>query len=155
MSQMLYELVSGRFVRHERDTPNPGTRANSKTNSRPEIALRAALHATGLRFRKNYPIKVDVGRAINVDIAFVSGRVAVFVDGCFWHGCPLHGRVPQSNRDYWVPKLERNMQRDRADTRRLQSASWEVIRVWEHEPVHVAAEFVAAVLRAPAPLPSA
>lgn len=92
----------------------------------PELKLRKALWDAGLRYRKQY------GRR-KIDIAFPGRRVAVFVDGCFWHGCPLHGTVPDSNRGYWLPKLERNKQRDRENTAVLKDEGWTVIRVWEHE----------------------
>lgn len=92
----------------------------------PEIALRKALWARGLRFRVHYGPE-------RIDIAFPSRRVAVFVDGCFWHGCPEHSRLPKSNESYWHPKLRRNVERDRAKEARLRAGGWEVVRVWEHE----------------------
>lgn len=68
----------------------------------------------------------------NPDFAFPSARVVIFVDGCFWHGCPLHLRLPASNRAYWVPKIERNRRRDRRTVRALRSRGWRVVRIWEH-----------------------
>lgn len=95
-------------------------------DTEPEIALRKALWARGLRFRVHYgPEKVD--------IAFPSRKVAIFVDGCFWHGCPEHSRLPKSNKAYWHPKLRRNAERDQAKEARLRAEGWEVVRVWEHE----------------------
>ncbi|RMH24522.1 MAG: very short patch repair endonuclease [Planctomycetota bacterium] len=92
-----------------------------------ELALRRALHARGLRYR----LRIDLpGRP---DVVFVAARVAVFVDGCFWHGCPEHCRRPASNRDYWRAKIERNMARDARVTRELSAAGWRVVRLWEHE----------------------
>lgn len=92
----------------------------------PEITLRKALWARGLRFRVHYgPEKID--------IAFPSRKVAVFVDGCFWHGCPEHSHMPETNVGYWGPKLVRNKERDAATTRKLESEGWKVVRVWEHE----------------------
>lgn len=72
---------------------------------------------------------------VRPDIVFTRARIAVFVDGCFWHACPEHGRPPRNNEWYWTPKLERNVARDARVTEALESAGWRVIRVWEHEPV--------------------
>ncbi|TFG82701.1 MAG: very short patch repair endonuclease [Erysipelotrichales bacterium] len=92
----------------------------------PELKLRKALWAAGLRYRKNYgPHRID--------IAFPGRKIAVFVDGCFWHGCPMHGTIPETNKEYWIPKLERNKQRDQERTAALKAEGWIVIRVWEHE----------------------
>jgi DNA mismatch endonuclease (patch repair protein) len=74
---------------------------------------------------------------VRPDVVFSRWRVAVFVDGCFWHGCPEHQRVPQRNREYWVPKLQANIDRDsRVDAARPEGG-WDVVRVWEHEEVDV------------------
>lgn len=86
------------------------------------------------------------GRA-RPDLAFTRRRVAVFVDGCFWHGCPDHGRPPLSNGSYWGPKLARNAERDRIDTERLENAGWFVVRLWEHVPVEEAVQRVESALR--------
>ncbi len=92
----------------------------------PEIVLRKVLWDSGWRYRKHYgPYKID--------IAFPRLRVAIFVDGCFWHCCPDHGEIPASNRQYWEPKLRRNSERDAAITNDLTNQGWTVIRVWEHE----------------------
>jgi DNA mismatch endonuclease (patch repair protein) len=121
-------------------------RANRKTGSAPEVRLRSALHAAGLRFRKN--VRVLVGdSATRPDVVFSRQRVAVFVDGCFWHRCPDHGTSPRSNAAYWGPKLARNTERDARADRALREAGWTVVRVWEHEPVDQAATTVAAALR--------
>jgi DNA mismatch endonuclease, patch repair protein len=117
--------------------------ANRRADTAPELALRAALHAKGLRFRKDYPLSATGPRRTRVDVVFTRARVAVFVDGCFWHGCPEHGLIPKANADYWVPKLERNRERDREVTEALRRDGWSVIRVWEHESVEVAAERIA------------
>lgn len=92
----------------------------------PEIRLRRALWSRGIRYRVNY------GKE-KIDIAFPSRKLAVFVDGCFWHCCPEHSHLPSSNTDYWLPKLEKNVQRDKAKDKRLQEDGWRVIRLWEHE----------------------
>jgi len=114
-------------------------RANPRSGTRPEIAVRSALHALGLRFRKDHPIRLPE-RVVRPDIVFTRHRLAVFVDGCFWHRCPEHGNVPRANSSYWGPKLERNVARDRAVDQALMAGGWEIVRVWEHEdPLHVAA----------------
>jgi DNA mismatch endonuclease (patch repair protein) len=112
----------------------------------PELRLRRELHRRGLRYRVNMRIVPDAGRR-TVDIVFSRARVAVFVDGCFWHGCREHGRRPQTNEWYWSPKIERNMTRDRDTTARLEDAGWTVVRVWEHEDPNEAAERVSAIVR--------
>ena len=80
------------------------------------------------------------------DIVFTRRRVAVFVDGCFWHACPDHGQLPRANASYWEPKLCRNAERDRADTGALERSGWSVVRVWEHEPTPTAVAIVEAAL---------
>ena len=119
---------------------------NCKTDTRPEVALRSALHARGLRFRKNFAIRPDEGRLIRADVVFLRAHVAVFVDGCFWHRCPEHGNEPRSNKRYWQPKLDRNVERDNETNRRLERAGWEVVRIWEHEDPTAAAAHVAEVI---------
>lgn len=103
-----------------------------RRDTKPEVALRSALHRVGYRFRKDHPIRID-GRLIRPDISFTRPKVAVFIDGCFWHCCPEHGRRPSVNGDYWSPKLEGNVRRDRQQTAALRSAGWIVLRFWEHE----------------------
>jgi DNA mismatch endonuclease, patch repair protein len=121
-------------------------RANRRTDTKPELALRRALHQLGYRFRKDYRLDLDSGRRVRPDIAFTARRVAVFVDGCFWHACPQHGSKPRANDWYWTPKLQRNVERDRAADETLAAAGWQVVRVWEHESLEQAlAAVVAAV----------
>lgn len=93
----------------------------------PELRLRRALWRTGLRYRLNYKLP---GRP---DLVFVSARLAVFVDGCFWHGCPLHGAKPKANATFWREKLLKNVARDEKVNTELQEMGWQVIRFWEHE----------------------
>lgn len=108
-------------------------KGNRRTDTSPEKRLRSALHRLGFRFRKDHPIDVGESRKPRPDIAFTRQKVAVFVDGCYWHLCPEHGRIPGGkNRDYWERKLTGNKARDQADTAALTAAGWEVIRVWEH-----------------------
>jgi DNA mismatch endonuclease (patch repair protein) len=112
-------------------------------NSAAERALRSALHATGLRFSLHR--RVD---GIVVDIAFPAPRVLVFVDGCFWHGCPRHATLPKTNSDYWLPKLQENKDRDKRQTTMLRKSGWKVIRVWEHECLPPTAQTVARIMTA-------
>lgn len=116
-------------------------RANRRTGTRCEVALRSMLHAAGLRYRKDQPIKLREVR-IRPDVVFTRVKLAVFVDGCFWHGCPSHGTTPKSNQSYWVPKLERNRQRDARVDELLRQCGWSVVRVWEHEAPEEAARRV-------------
>jgi DNA mismatch endonuclease (patch repair protein) len=104
-----------------------------RKDTKPELALRSELHAMGYRFRKDFPIRAGDGRLIRPDIVFTKHRVAIFIDGCFWHRCPIHGRQPTSNTSYWSPKLDGNVKRDRKQTAALESAGWKVLRFWEHE----------------------
>ncbi len=121
-------------------------RAIRRTGTKPELALRSALHRQGYRFRKDYRLDLADGARVRPDIAFTARRVAVFVDGCFWHVCPEHGRDPAVNEWYWAPKLRRNIERDRAADAALAAAGWSVVRVWEHEPLDAAIAAVVAVL---------
>lgn len=116
-------------------------KANRRTDTKPEVGLRSALHQAGLRFRKDLLIRCGDVR-VKPDVAFTRRRVAVRFCGCFWHSGPQHGRVPAANREYWVPKLQRNVDRDLRTTEALQDAGWTVMRVWEHEPLAVAVEMV-------------
>jgi len=123
-------------------------RANRRTDTKPELALRSALHRQGYRFRKDYRLDLDGGARVRPDIVFTARRVAVFVDGCFWHVCPEHGRDPAVNEWYWAPKLRRNIERDRAADAALAAAGWRVVRVWEHESLDAAIAAVVAALTA-------
>jgi DNA mismatch endonuclease (patch repair protein) len=120
-------------------------RGNRKTDSRPEIALRSALHRRGLRFRKNVRPEPDIN--CNVDIVFRGPRLAVFLDGCFWHRCPEHGTTPSTNVTYWMAKIARNVERDRANDELLTRRGWRVLHVWEHEPPMEAASRIEAELQ--------
>ncbi len=121
-------------------------RANRKVDTSPELRLRSALHRQGLRFRKH--IRIDAGGTrVTPDVTFPRKRVAVFVDGCFWHGCPEHGTHPRTNSSYWSAKLTRNRERDGRVDSALSSAGWQVVRVWEHVPAEDAVANVTSVLR--------
>jgi DNA mismatch endonuclease, patch repair protein len=124
-------------------------RANPKRDTKPEVRVRSGLHRAGLRFRKNLMIRLP-DRSVRPDIVFTRAKLAVFIDGCFWHQCPEHGNVPRTNVDYWVPKLRRNVERDRATDTALEIAGWRVIRAWEHEPVDLTVERVLAAAAGPA-----
>ncbi|MBA3353010.1 MAG: DNA mismatch endonuclease Vsr [Blastocatellia bacterium] len=100
----------------------------SRGNKATEVRLARILREYGVKgWRRNYPLQ---GRP---DFAFASARVAIFVDGCFWHSCPKHGHRPASNQNYWTPKLARNQRRDRRVSRQLRASGWRVLRVWEHQ----------------------
>lgn len=120
---------------------------NRRADTEPEIKLRRALHASGLRFRKDFVVRVDGARA-KADIVFTRRRVAVFLDGCFWHGCPAHCRIPTRNRPYWEAKIERNRERDNRINAAFSAAGWRVVRVWEHEPIEQAVSRVRVALSA-------
>jgi DNA mismatch endonuclease, patch repair protein len=120
-------------------------RANRRRDTGPEVGLRRALHRRGLRFRKD--ARVAAGpRGVRADVVFPTLRLAVFVDGCFWHSCPVHATIPKANADYWIPKLKDNVARDRRNDRELAEAGWHVIRLWEHQPVEEMADEVASAV---------
>ena len=121
-------------------------RGNRATDTSPEFSpARSAVHRLGLRYRKHRrPLPELRCRA---DLVFRPQRVAVFIDGCFWHGGSDHGTRPSTNSHYWGPKIERNRERDGRNDRLLAAAGWMVVRVWEHEaPEQAAAQVAAAVL---------
>lgn len=125
--------------------PTPAVRrvmqANRKRDTGPELALRRLVWRRGLRYRVDARVPgLPVRR--RADLLFVGPRVAVYVDGCFWHRCPEHGTDPKTNSSYWGPKLQRNVERDRATEDLLRAAGWRVVRVWEHEDPTVAADRV-------------
>lgn len=119
--------------------------SNRGRNTRPELAVRKILHAQGLRYRVNYRPESDLRRT--ADIVFTRAKIAVFIDGCFWHGCPEHYQRPAVNREYWDSKLVRNRERDAETDARLVQAGWRVIRRWEHERAADVARDVEAVWR--------
>jgi len=104
---------------------------NRRRDTSPEKRLRSRLHRAGYRFRVDRPIRTEIG-LVRPDIVLARAQLAVFVDGCFWHGCPEHGRTPKTNDDYWGPKLRRNRQRDDQQTQALAQDGWRVLRLWEH-----------------------
>jgi DNA mismatch endonuclease, patch repair protein len=120
-------------------------RGNRSRNTKPELAVRQLLYRAGLRYRVDYkPISALRRRA---DIVFPALRVAVFVDGCFWHGCPLHYIPSKSNTEYWLPKIEANGKRDIETDRVLSEHDWTVLRFWAHEdPALVASSIIDIVM---------
>ncbi|TDC38393.1 very short patch repair endonuclease [Micromonospora sp. 15K316] len=127
-------------------TPPPSSatramKANRSKDTKPELALRRALFANGMRYRVGMRLNVP-GRSVRPDVVFTRRRVAVFVDGCFWHGCSQHGRMPSDPTGYWHQKMERNRARDAAVDESLKAAGWTVVRVWEHLPASQAAKLV-------------
>ena len=120
--------------------------ANRGRDTKPEMAVRRAAHAVGLRYRVDYRPLPGANR--RADLVFTGAKVAVFVDGCFWHGCPTHHTVAKSNAEFWAQKVTRNRERDAETDRLLRDAGWTVIRAWEHEPADdVVARILACVRR--------
>lgn len=122
-------------------------RAQRTRDTEAERALRSALFRRGLRFRVNQRVP-GLSRK-TFDVIFPRARVAVLVDGCFWHGCPLHATWPKANADWWRNKIEENQRRDIATNEALTAAGWTVVRVWEHVDPDVAAERVVAIVATP------
>lgn len=117
---------------------------NRGRDTKPELALRSELQRRGLRFRKHMqPLE---GLRCRADIVFPTERFAVFMDGCYWHGCPTHGRTPKRNQLYWASKIARNKTRDRRNDVALHAAGWTVLRAWEHEQIAAVADRVEQVV---------
>lgn len=110
-----------------------------------ELALRRELFARGYRYRVQLPVPGRPRRTI--DIAFTRAKVAVFVDGCYWHGCPRHGTQSKTNPEWWSEKIATNRARDADTTAHLESLGWRVVRIWEHESAEEGADRVLQVLR--------
>ncbi|WP_410871754.1 very short patch repair endonuclease [Nocardia sp. A7] len=116
-----------------------------RANTAPELALRRELHRAGLRyFVDRPPIK---GQRRRADVVFPRLRIAVYVDGCFWHRCRDHATEPKNNAQWWADKLAGNVARDRATDAALTAAGWEVVRVWEHEDPQAAAEQITSLVK--------
>lgn len=125
--------------------------ANRSRDTAPELEIRSRLHQRGIRFRVSARPLPTLRRT--ADIVHRPSKVAVFVDGCFWHGCPEHYTKPRTNNSYWVPKIEANVRRDRDTDAALTAAGWMVIRIWEHDDPSRAVTRVARAIsrRRPAP----
>lgn len=119
-------------------------RSNKGRDTKPEVALRSAVHALGLRYRVGARPLKEARRT--ADLVFTRAKVAVFLDGCFWHGCPEHHTVAVTNAKFWAEKVEGNRARDRDTDQRLAEAGWRSVRVWEHEDPAEAALRVRAVV---------
>lgn len=120
--------------------------ANRSRDTKPELAVRRLVHARGFRYRVDSRPESDLRRT--ADLVFTRARVAVMIDGCFWHGCPEHCRMPVAHNEYWRAKILRNVERDSATTAELQKRGWTVLRFWEHEaPGAIATEVINAVTR--------
>jgi len=120
-------------------------RANKGRDTKPEMALRSAVHALGLRYRTN--IRPVPGLRRSADLVFTRAKVAVFLDGCFWHGCPDHHRPARTNAVFWRTKIDANRARDTQTDATLADLGWKVIRVWEHEDPITSARLIAEVVR--------
>ena len=129
---------------------SPGTRksmqGNRSRDTKPELAVRSAVHRRGLRFRVSVRPLPELPRT--ADLVLRKSRVAVFVDGCYWHGCPEHRTQPATNAEYWADKITRNIERDAETTDYLQQAGWTVLRFWEHEDPESVADRVQESVRA-------
>jgi len=121
-------------------------RSNKSRDTKPELALRSAVHARGLRYRVSAKPLAGVRRT--ADLVFTRAKVAVFLDGCFWHGCPEHHTVASANAKFWADKVDGNRKRDRDTDSRLAEAGWVSVRIWEHEDVAEAARRVEEIVRA-------
>jgi DNA mismatch endonuclease (patch repair protein) len=124
-------------------------RANRRRDTRPEMAVRRLVHAAGLRYRVDARPLPDVNR--RADLVFSRAKVAVFIDGCYWHGCPAHGTTAKANADYWSAKIARNRERDSETDQLLRDAGWTVVRVWEHEHSETVARRVESLVRSSGP----
>ncbi|WP_369134657.1 very short patch repair endonuclease [Modestobacter sp. I12A-02662] len=119
-----------------------------RRDNKPEIAVRRLLTAAGLRYRVAY--RIPGQRRRTMDIAVPRRKLAVYIDGCFWHSCPEHLHLPKANADWWIRKMEMNRARDAASTAQLEALGWTVLRFWEHEPpADVAAAILDAARRRP------
>lgn len=116
-----------------------------RRDTRPERAIRSLLHRRGLRYRVDREVIPGLRR--RADIVFPGPKVAVFVDGCFWHGCPEHGTWPRSNAAWWREKIQKNAQRDSNTDDLLNQAGWKVVRVWEHVAAPAAVELIERAIR--------
>lgn len=150
------EARYGRAIAKLAASPPPSSPGRSRNmaairrrDTAPERSVRSLLHGRGLRFRVDLPVRLPGQRPIRPDVAFTRQRLAVFIDGCFWHGCPDHGRRPSvRNGHYWTPKLAGNVERDRRHTSALEAAGWTVVRFWEHQQPHAVADEVAELVAA-------
>ena len=132
------------------ETVSRRMRATGQKDTAAEMLVRRALHGMGLRYRLHLAPLPNLHR--KADIIFRSRRIAVMIDGCFWHGCPLHGSQPKTNSSFWHNKIKTNQRRDRDTDRKITKAGWKIIRVWEHEDPSIAAERIAQIVRGSEPI---
>ena len=131
------------------DAVRRSMQGNRSRDTSPELAVRRLLHAAGLRYRVNIRPLKSLRRT--ADVVFTRRKIAVFIDGCFWHGCPDHYVIPKTNVHYWSPKIETNLARDADTSAQLREAVWTVLRFWEHQAAaDVAERVIAAVGATPA-----
>jgi DNA mismatch endonuclease (patch repair protein) len=116
-----------------------------RRNTKPELALRQELHRRGLRYRTS--VRPLTGLRCQADVVFTRAKVAVFVDGCQWHGCEDHARLPKTNTEWWAQKLAWTRERDERNNQELRRAGWLVVRIWEHDSTVEAADTVEAAVR--------
>lgn len=127
-------------------------RANRRRDTGPERAVRSLLHARGLRYRVDLPIRMGALRPVRPDLVFTRARVCCFIDGCWWHGCPEHGRRRTSaNDEYWSAKISRNVERDAEQRSALERSGWIVLHFWEHEDPAKVADTIAGAVAAQSP----
>ncbi|GED96404.1 hypothetical protein nbrc107697_04430 [Gordonia crocea] len=125
-------------------------RGNRRRDTAPEMAVRRLVHTAGLRYRVDYAPLPEMRRR-KADLVFTKAKVAVFIDGCFWHGCPEHRQNPKTNAEFWQRKIETNRTRDAAMDQALTESGWTTVRCWEHEePSRIAAAVIGAVRKASA-----
>lgn len=134
------------------DSPRPSSaaaarrmRATRQRDTTAELEIRRLLHRKGLRYRIDERVIPDLRS--RADIVFRRARVAVFIDGCFWHCCPRHRTFPRSNASWWRDKLNQNQERDRRTASRLRKEGWKVLRIWEHIDPRQAAQRIGAIVR--------
>lgn len=120
-------------------------RANKGVDTGPELKLRSLVHKAGLRYAIDVRPEHEINR--RADMVFRSAKVAVFVNGCFWHGCPKHYVLPKTNRRFWSEKVNRNRQRDRETKRLLRQRGWKVLTLWEHQDFSLPAAKIAREVR--------
>lgn len=148
--QVARRAVNRLFTMADSWASSPEARARMQSNksrdTKPELALRSAVHALGLRYRVSAKPLRELRRT--ADLVFPRAKVAVFLDGCFWHGCPEHYTVASANATFWAEKVEANRARDRDTDGRLAAAGWVSVRIWEHEDPVAAARQVEEVVRA-------
>jgi DNA mismatch endonuclease, patch repair protein len=139
--------VSARRQRPPASTPGVRKRmqATGRRDTPTELRIRSLLHRMGWRFRVD--IRPSAATRSRADIVFSKVKVAVYIDGCFWHGCPVHRTWPKSNAAWWREKIETNCRRDRDATATLKAADWAVVRVWEHDDPRTAVDVIVAALR--------